>query len=217
MSAQDELPPERTLALAYARPCDRPAFEAFFRLDLNLGRAVALASEPIVGQLRLAWWRDALGAANKERPHGNPLLDAILGTFGRDAGRLLPLVDGWEAVLLAERLGEGAIEPLLQGRSEGWLALASRIDCGSDTQSVSSAARRWALADLLTGLSEESERASVLAIATPRREPVRLSRPMRPLAVLAALSERTLVRGGGALLGDRMAALVALRSGLFGR
>lgn len=217
VTAEEELPSERTLALAYARPNDRDTIDAFLRLDFNLGRAVAQASEPIVGQLRLAWWRESLGVADGEKPPGNPLLEAIVKSFGDRANSLVRLVDGWEMILLAERLDEPAIEALVDGRVQGWLTIASRISSEVDTQRISTAARRWALADLQAGLSEQCERDSVISLAEREPGKVSLPRSMRPLAVLAALSDRAIARGGGELLGDRMAALVALRSGLIGR
>ena len=218
MSAEDDLPQEQQLALAYARPEHRPLVEAMLRLDRSLGRSVAQASEPIVGQLRLAWWRDALGATPDKRPQGNPVLDLLSQKFGAGTARLQPLVDGWEALLLAESLDEEAIAPFLAGREAAWLAVALLIDPASDEKQVRTAARRWASGDLLAGLGDADERRAVMDMA--KRGPTDrqvLPRSLRPLAVLAALSDRAIARGGQPLLGDRMAALVALRSGMFGR
>jgi hypothetical protein len=47
--------------------------------------------------------------------------------------------------------------------------------------------------------------------------PGRLARTMRPLAVLAALAGRVIERGETSVLGERGAALTAMRVGIFGR
>ena len=217
MTGEDELPPEQDLALAYARARDRPAIEAVLRLDKNLGRAVAQASEPIVGQLKLAWWRDALSASPEARPQGNPLLETLSANFGSDTRCLVALVDGWESLLVSDPLSAGSIELLLAGREVAWRLIASRLAPGENMTHVAAAARRWALADLLAGLGDEHERAIALSLAASEVRPPRLSRQLRPLAVLAALASGAIARGGLPLLADRRAALVALRSGLFGR
>ena len=217
MAGDEDLPPERRLALAYVPAAHRPAMDAFLRLDFVLGRAVGQASEPIVGQLRLAWWRDALGADADRLPQGNPLLDDIVTAFGSELDFLVRLVDGWEVVLLAEQLDGQAVEPLLDARSRAWVALGSMIDPDVEAGPILASGRRWALADLLSGLSDALERTRILALASPATEKIILPRSLRSLAILASLSERAITRGGGALLGDRKAALVALRSGLFGR
>lgn len=214
----EDLPPEARVAIGYAGKADRDAFASILTLDRQLARAVAGASEPIVGQLRLAWWRDALSAEASGRPLGNPLLDAIAIAFGPLAVRLVPLVDGWEAILLSDGLEMDSIMSLRLGREEAWLALAGAIGAPDEGAAVRHAAGRWALADLLAGLSEPGERARVLELARGMPDDDRrLSRPLRPLAILDRLARRSLAAGGAPLLADRAGALVALRSGLFGR
>jgi phytoene synthase len=66
--------PERALALSYAPASTRPGLEALFALDTALGTILKTTREPIVGQMRLTWWYEALGrtpcrAAGRRR-HG---------------------------------------------------------------------------------------------------------------------------------------------------
>jgi phytoene synthase len=211
-------PPEKDLALAYALPQDRALLASLFALDDALARAVAAASEPIVGQLRLAWWRDALRASPDKRPRGNPLLDELSGHFGSVLGTLIPLVDGWEAFLLADPLDHTSIAAFTDGRAAAWQAFAEVIGEGASAAAVGAAARVWAVADLAAGLGDGPDRALVLQVAEGSR-PVRhlMPRRLRSLAVLAALGQRSLDRGGAPLMAGRGSALVALRAGLFGR
>jgi phytoene synthase len=56
------LPIERRLALAYAPGRARAATLGLFALDAALGNLVRAAREPLLGQMRLAWWREELGS-----------------------------------------------------------------------------------------------------------------------------------------------------------
>ncbi len=218
-AAESPLPPELELAIAHSRPDDRAALKAMFELDRNLGRAVAQASEAIVGQLRLAWWRDAISAPLHERPTGNPLVNDIGTAFGAASAELACLVDGWEAFLLAERLDESSINPLLEGREKAWLTYAGHTQVSADFEpEIRRAARLWSIADLAAGVRGASDRAALVAIAgTVPAQGRRLPSRLRGLAILQALAGRSLKRGGGPLLSDRGAALTALRSIVLGR
>jgi len=218
MEHQDHLPPEQELALAYAQPTDRSLIGGILALDRGLGRAVAAASEPIVGQLRLAWWRDALGARPDQRPRGNPQFDELAAHFGERLHTLVALVDGWEAILLADGSMTDAVEGLLEGRVQAWLAVSEALECGGHASAVSNAARFWAVADVIAGIGDPAEHSALLALGrTNAGRPAQLPRRMRPLAVLAALSRHAIARGGEPLLAGRISALVALRAGMFGR
>ena len=53
----DTLAPMHRLALAYAPAEARPAWAGLLALDARLAGVVRAAREPVLGQLRLAWWR----------------------------------------------------------------------------------------------------------------------------------------------------------------
>lgn len=214
----EDLPPEAQVAMGYALPEHRRAFAALLAFDRNLARSVAGASEAIVGQLRLAWWRDALAASADALPRGNPLLDELANGFAEQRRQLGALVDGWEAVLLAEPIDGSAIQALKAGREAGWLALGTALGAGANDAAVRLAAGRWALADLLSGLPEGDRNPEIIAAAQgPLGQPASLPRVLRPLAVLDALARRSLAAGGAPLLAGRGSAMVALRAGVFGR
>ena len=73
----ENLADEAQLALAYIGPNLRDALRIFLELDGRLARIVSATTEPMLGQMRLAWWRDALGMAVSERPQGDAVLDGI--------------------------------------------------------------------------------------------------------------------------------------------
>lgn len=212
----EALPPPQRLALAWSPAASRESFAVLLAFDARLGMAIRQANEPIMAQMRLAWWRDQmrLEADRRERS------DSLVAQMDRLAGMrraLFALIDGWEA-LLGEELGEAAIGEFAQGRGKAMAALAGLIGAPDSAESAERAGARWAMADLAAGLSKADERERVMAIA--RRDGlgrIGLSRPLRTLAVLDGLARRSLGRGGVPLLDGPASGLLAIRLGLLGR
>ena len=80
----------------------RPAFATLWNLDLALADVVATSSEPALGAIRLAWWRERLEELDTGKPPpGEPRLSAISrqlldrGITGKELSRL---EDAWLAV-----------------------------------------------------------------------------------------------------------------------
>jgi phytoene synthase len=213
----EDLPVPQRLALAYSPVAIRDHLHAMLGLDQRLARIVAQASEPMLAQLRLAWWRDELGKSPQDRPQGDAVLDAIAVHWQGDEGVLVALVDGWEQVLAEPPMPEAAMEGFAQGRSAAFLAHARAA--GVDAlQPVEQAARRWAYVDLAAGVSDAAEREALLyrarSVADGR---IVLPRSLRPLAILDGLARRALATGERELLASRGASLAALRLGILGR
>lgn len=99
--SHDELTPPLRLALAYAPHTTRDRFGLLLRLDTRCASIVGNASEPLFGQIKLAWWRDALLAAPADRPKGEPLLAQY---YELDDPWLVSaasaLIDGWETLVV---------------------------------------------------------------------------------------------------------------------
>ena len=211
----DHLPPEAELAIAWSAPRVRAPLTTVLQLDRRLARIVARTSEPMLGQMRLAWWREALGKPAAERPRGDVVLDAI----GRDwAGReaaLVALVDGWEVLVTASVLGPSEIDSFAAGRGAFFAALPQ--DCGpAEAARLVLAGERWALADAAASVSDAGERAALVAAGLARAgRGGRLPSGLRGLAVLEALGLRALRRGGQPLMAGRGASLAALRGAIF--
>lgn len=214
---EDEIGDAECVALNYARADFRPKLAAFFALDRRLGQIVASSSETMLGQMRLAWWRDMLNASAQDRPAGDVVLDAIGQSWGGEALALQPVVDAWEVFLVAEELATDVLAAFGDGRSAPIVAALGSLDARTAEQ-VQVAGALWALADTAAYVSDETERAKVLDLAKATLDaPTSLARIPRSLAVLKALSLRAIARGGRPLMEGRGAALTALRAGLIGR
>jgi phytoene synthase len=209
----DELPPAQRLALAYAPRQARPETLAFLALDARLATLLRRRGEPVLAQMRLAWWRDVLQKDKQTWPKGEALL-ALLRDWDEPRA-LIPLVDGWEA-LLAESFDKSAIDQFVKGRVLAARRLAVELGLASG-EAPGTAAAWWALGDLGANLSEPAERTLVVGVAATLPPSPPLQRDLRSFAVLAALAKRSLVRGGRPLLEGPGAMLLAMRVGIGGR
>lgn len=210
-----ELSESVQLALASAG-ASRDDWLAVLGLDARLARILSQVSEPMLAQMRIAWWRDQLNRPVEERQIGDAVLDLIGRTWNGREQALIRLVNGWEALLCEHLLTPDAASEFASGRSAAFVAIAE--GAGSGTGYVAQAGRIWALADLASRTSNVQERSLVINLARQQQSGIgSLPRTMRPLAVLSGLAKRSLKRGGDTLIGDRLSPLVALRLGIFGR
>lgn len=209
----DTLLPEAELALAWSPPMVRGPLTTALQFDRRLARIVARTTEPMLGQMRLAWWRDALGMPVAERPRGDAVLDGLGQHWAGHEAALIAMVEGWEVLVTAEQLGRSEIEAFGSQRGAFFNALH---DGSSASDRIAAAALRWALADAAAGVSDDGERKLLIETGLVRTDAAgRLPKSLRGLAVLEALALRALRRGGVPLMDGRGASLTALRAAIF--
>lgn len=212
----EELPVLQRLALAYAPAPVRSATLALFALDARLAAILRAAREPMLAQLRLAWWREQLGTDAAAWPGGDPLL-AILRGWEGELPALRALADGWEAMTGAAPLPAEALLALADARGDAFAALARLAGVEEQSAAARQTGTAWALADLAARLTHPDERSLARELAQAKAvRGVVLPRRLRPLVVLHGLAVRSLRQEDGAATspGDMLA---ALRLGLLGR
>jgi phytoene synthase len=182
--------PERALAVTYAPRPFQAGLTAIFALDERLGAIVAGTTEPLIGLMRLAWWRESLERLDSAAPPAEPLLVQLATDVlphGATGKMLADIEDGWAALLDG---GEDLV--VRHGRERGRnLFLAAGRLLGARDDQLGPAGETWALADLAHRHSDEGVRteARTRAAAAARAfTGVRWSTPARPLAALAALA-----------------------------
>lgn len=213
--APDILAPEAELALAWSSPKVRPALSIALQLDRRLARIVSRTSEPVLGQMRLAWWREALGQPPANRPRGDAVLDAIAEHWAGREAALIQMVDGWELLVTADRVGHAEAKAFGEGRGAFFAALAGEGE-GAAGERLAAAGYRWALADAATAVSDTGERAILIAAGMACADAGgAFPRGLRGLAVLETLALRALRRGGRPLMEGRGAPIAALRTAIF--
>ena len=216
-STVSQLPLSLRLALSYAPRRSHDLFLGLFALDTKFAGIVRHAREPMLAQMRLAWWREMLAKPVSERPSGDLLL-TMLAIWQGEEDVLSGLAEGWEILLAEPPFGADEIVRFAAARAACFAALARLTGNGAQAVQAKQAGYLWALADLVQGLSDPVERGAALALA--RDEPPlkgRLPRDLRPLAVLSGLARRNVASGKGAMLSGPLDMLTVFRLGLIGR
>jgi len=111
--------PERDLVLTYARADRRPGLAALLALDDALAKLLRTTREPALGQMRLAWWREALEKLDHAPAPAEPVLKALEAEVlrhGITGASLVPIVHGWEVLIEEERLDADAMRRFGEGR-----------------------------------------------------------------------------------------------------
>lgn len=191
----------------------RAAFDALFAIDDVMAEVVASSTQPALGAIRLAWWREALERLDHHPPPPEPRLQAAAAELlprGVTGKALAALEDGYAALLDEQpdsgRLGDGgaasfAIGAALLGADDSKLADAGRL------HAFASAARN--------GLAAIPDDVSFSELADHR-----FPRALRPLTGFARLALRDIKRApslepeatparAAALLAHRLSGLVA--------
>jgi 15-cis-phytoene synthase len=166
----DSLSPPQRLAIAYALENVREAFQLLLEFDAKLRGIVVNANETLIGQLKLAWWRDAVTANPGDRPRGEPLLARLNALTEHDIRPELEiLLTAWERLLLGEG-DAGVVHQFAQERGRaifgGYVRLlGAAID-------VEEAGTQWAVFDV-----QRPDGSIEARLPTQRR--------IRPLSILA--------------------------------
>jgi phytoene synthase len=172
-------------------PADvRPAFEALFQIDAAMGDVVARATQPALGAVKLAWWRERLEELDQGMVPAEPRLRAVADHLlprGISGADLAALEDGWATLL------EAQVEPhRIADCGAKLFSLGGRL-LGADDE-------RLGEAGALAALVSVGRRGcpSLLAHARDYERPLvrhRFARHLRPLTALARLAVRDLRSG----------------------
>ena len=149
-----------------------------------MAEATLSASQPALGAIKLAWWRESLQKLDAAPPPPEPRLQAAARELlprGISGARLARLEDGWAALLEEVQDWHRVVE-------RGSVLFAIGADLLGSTQDVSEAGRAWAGVDLARRTGERQW------LGEPELSG-RFQRRVRPLTVLAALAMRDQRRG----------------------
>lgn len=186
----------RDLAFSYAPDGARGAVEALFALDAALGDVLRTTREPLVGQMRLAWWREALQRLDVTEPPAEPVLRALAATVlpsGVSGAALSEMIDAWEPLLSG--IGCETIDDHARLRGRTLFEAAGRVLDAAPSDRVGEAGEGWALADLAGNLSDAGQASLAreqAALALARARASRWDRNGRALGALALIAQRRL-------------------------
>lgn len=147
--------PDRWLAARFiADPDKRADVVTLYAFNHELARAIEVASQPILGEIRLTWWREALAEIYEGRAvRRHPTVEALALAVERQGWRREPLealVDARSDELDAGApLGRDAfLESLDAGPGALMLLAAQALDPDTRADAVRGAGRAWGLAGL---------------------------------------------------------------------
>jgi phytoene synthase len=165
-----------------------------------MGDVVRTTTEPTLGAIRLAWWRERLEelVEGKSAP-AEPRLQAVereLLPRGVSGGELASLESGWLSLFDPFPWTVETSEAIwFRGRTLFWLG--SRV-LGRPDEAIQSAGGVWALVDAARHCSDMVSRAMLVEQARTFARALagaRFGWRLRPLSMLAALAVRDLKRG----------------------
>ena len=176
----------------------RPAFAALWNLDLAFADVVSTSSDPRLGAIRLAWWRERLDELDQHSAApAEPRLQAVAQELlprGVSGHELSELEDAWVPLLEPFPWGETQVDGLaLRGRVLFGIG-ARLLGCSADE--AERAGAFWSLADGAEHCSDARSRELLVREAREALGAIggRLPRRLRPLTVIAALAAVDLLR-----------------------
>ena len=188
------------LALTYVPLPNRGPLAALFSIDRAMGDVVRTTKEPMLGPIRLAWWRERLEELDQDgTAPAEPRLQAVArellprGVTGRE---LAGLESGW-LHLFDPFPWTVQTSEAIWFRGNLLFGLGGRV-LGQADERIQGAGGLWALVDAARHCSDDDSRAMLMHQARSFAgglAGVRFPRPLRPLSMLAALAARDARRG----------------------
>jgi phytoene synthase len=208
--------PDHYLTALFAPRHARIALTALYAFNAELARIPDLVSEPTLGEIRLQWWRDAVGTLESGGVTGNPLADA-LGQAMQSHALPKPLLQGIIDARSADLEGGGfedlqALKAYFYKTEGALFALSARILGGSDAQTgrtTNSAGVAYGLARRLCAIPQDAAEGRVMLPLTVLNE-----NALEPEQLLAGKGEPQVRQVIEALAGEARDALALARAGL---
>lgn len=187
---------DRKVALEQLSDRLRPAFAALWKLDLAFADVVATSSDPRLGAIRLAWWRERLeGMDESGWQASEPRLLAVqrdLVRNGISGAELSGLEQCWEPLLEPFPWSSSQADGLgLRGRL---LFRAGAQLLGAHREQAEEAGTLWSLVDGMRHCSDPASRDYLLSRIRGIPNPATSPRALRPLTILTALALSSLNR-----------------------
>jgi phytoene synthase len=215
----DMMPPLAQMLAAHAGAGQADRHRAIWAFDARLAQVARTTSEPMIGQMRLAWWNDVIDDATDVKGQGEPVVDAMRATAAIRAPGLSAMIDGWEVLVVEPDIDVQGLRDYAAGRGGGlFRALADEADAPAW---LDAAGAVWALWDLAGHVGDDALAKAAIDLARERLAQVdgaRWSRALKPLRIAFTLARRDVLAGRGAPVGmPRALALRVLRIALVGR
>src|SRR3954452_8383350 len=146
---------DRFLTALFAPADRREALFALYAFNLEIAKTREVVTEPVLGQIRLQWWNDAIGEAYDGAPRRHEVLLPLAGAireFCLTRGHFEKLIDAREADLTDEPPADTTCLISYAEVTSVPLALLALESLGVSDAAAAKAARHVGIAWGLTGL-----------------------------------------------------------------
>jgi len=147
--------PDRYFSTLFAPPAARPWLYALYAFNHEVARVAETVREPMLGAIKLEWWREAVEGAHRGQPRNHDVVKELAALF-----RVMPLpLADFEAIIAARAFDSNAehfadlaaLENYLDATGGGLMRLAISV-LGGDASLARPAALAYGLAGLLRSL-----------------------------------------------------------------
>jgi phytoene synthase len=153
--------PDRYFASLFAPAAQRPYLHALYAFNHEVAHVAESVREPMLGAIRLEWWRETAEAAQKGMPRNHDVARGLASLFADHALSL----SGFEAIVAARGFDSGserfanfaALETYIDATGGAVMRLAAQI-LGGDPAAVKEAGLAYGLTGLLRSVSFHNRR-----------------------------------------------------------
>ncbi|MHA6766013.1 hypothetical protein [Sphingobium ummariense] len=196
--ADPDMLPLAVLLSAYAGG-DSRRHRALWAFDARLVHVARTTREPMIGQMRLAWWNEVLADPGHVKGTGEPVVDALRATGAIGAPGLVEMIEGWEILAVEPEIDRPLLADYARGRGGGlFKALAGAADVPAW---LPRAGQVWALWDLAGHCGDEALARAAVDMAVEVAAEVGAPRwpaEWRPLRIAFTLARQDVGQGRGA-------------------
>ncbi|MGV8996049.1 MAG: phytoene/squalene synthase family protein [Parvibaculaceae bacterium] len=146
---------DRYLSALLAPEPIRAKLIALYAFNTEIARVRETVSEPMLGQIRLQWWRETIEALGKGEVRGHEASQALATVFGNtlDVAGMIALIDARERDLDDEPLEDmDALRAYCAATSSGLMQLAASAISPDHATAAKDVIRHAGIAYALTGL-----------------------------------------------------------------
>ena len=123
--------PDRYFSALFAPADKRPFLFALYALNHELAHVGESVREPMIGEIRLQWWREALDGARAGNPRNHDVVRALAATLAKVAlpeGLVDAMIDARQFDLMSGTFGDdGKRDAYVDATSGNLMRLAARI------------------------------------------------------------------------------------------
>lgn len=156
-----EADPDRYFSTLFAPAALRPLLLALYAFNAELARVAQTVREPMLGAIRLEWWRETAEGASKGKPRNHDVARGLAALFAQSSVALADLESLIAARAFdssADRFADfAALENYIDATGGAVMRLAAQV-LGGNPALTAQAARAYGLAGLLRSLPFHNSR-----------------------------------------------------------